>query len=134
MKACLEKIKKIDWDTEVKGRIAQLPDMQQEFVSQMFQSAMKKSRGLRYTRSFMYACIMLKIKSTSCYLYLRRHKILPLPSLSTIYAYMRKMKAEFGFHDEIFDVVKRKGQTMLPQNKRGVFLCILSAIFLHSCK
>lgn len=85
----------------------------------MLLAASKMAKGMRYTRTFMYECILLKIKSIDYYKLLRKWKILPLPAISTIYRYLGKMKASYGFHEEIFSVIQIKEKSMHANNRRG---------------
>lgn len=104
----------------LKDKIKDLPEAQQEYIMACVEAVRKKPKGIRYTRKFIYECILLKIRSMSTYCYLRRRKILPLPSRSTIFKYMRKIKPAFGFQNNIFETMKLKSETMRPQERRGM--------------
>lgn len=69
---------------EIKG--LDLPPMQEENIFSCLEAAQVTNKhATRYTAEWVYQCLLLKIKSSSAYHYLRRHNIMALPSPSTLY-------------------------------------------------
>lgn len=105
-----------------KKEIGLLPSSQQESITACLSANQKKKKGIRYTRDWIYECILLKIRGNASYNYFRRHKLLQLPHPTTIYRYLRNMKSCFGFQPQIFNLIKEKVKFMAPKDKRGIFL------------
>ena len=104
-----------------------LPDSQKLAVQACFNaSKVKDIRGIRYTNSWIYECLLLRIKSRKTYAHLRNHKILALPSVETLSRYMKAIKGSYGFNESVFQILELKTKTMDPQDIRGNYvLCYL---------
>lgn len=88
-------------DEKFQETISKLPQPQQENVLACLQAAKKfKGQGNRYTTHWIYQCLLLKIKSNSAYNHLRKHKIMALPSPSTLHRYLKKLKPTYGFQNK----------------------------------
>ncbi|XP_075526212.1 uncharacterized protein LOC142557892 [Dermacentor variabilis] len=75
-----------------------LSDREKLIIDQCVMKASAKSaRAVRYKKDWLYDCLLLKIKSTSVYTYIQENNFLPLPNPRTLYGYMKKLKADFGF-------------------------------------
>ena len=60
-------------------------------VQEIISAARKKDpRGRRYTDDFIMLCMLMNIRSTSYYEFLRANNIIPLPCTRTIREYMRR--------------------------------------------
>lgn len=104
----------------LKTEIENLPQTQQETIMACISAAKcQTSKGVRYTRKFIYECILLKIKSRKAYKHLLKRKLLQLPSLSTISRYIKNMKSSFGFNNSLFTALKKKSENMLLEDRRG---------------
>ena len=104
----------------VREAIASLPPEQQEMIEMCLMSAKAtKSQGRRYTKQWVYICLLLRIKSKKTYSHLRKRDILPLPHPETLARYIRKMGNSYGFQDAMFECLKTKGLEMHPHDRRG---------------
>lgn len=103
----------------LKEKIKALPSTTQEQILLFVDSVKGQEKGRRYSRNYLFDCTLLKIKSASTYRHLRNRKILPLPSESTIYRYLKKLKPSFGFQHQVFDIMKEKSMHMIPQARQG---------------
>lgn len=65
-------------------------------------------RGMRYTKQWILECILLSIKSRKAYIHIRKHNILPLPTLTTLRTYLKNMKPRYGFDLQVFSMLKRR--------------------------
>lgn len=101
--------------------IAKLPQNQQLAVKACFASAkLSNMKGMRYSKEWVYECILLRIKSTKTYNHLRSHNILTLPSIETLNLYVKIIKGSYGFQMSTFEMLKKKTANMEPNDVRGV--------------
>jgi len=93
-----------------------------------------KANGIRYSRRWLYECILFKIKSRGLYEHCCRHHLLPLPSPWTIDRYLQNLKPTYGFQNGIFEMLKSKSASMSDMEKEGYvsrslininFLCVM---------
>ncbi|KAK3907953.1 Transposable element P transposase [Frankliniella fusca] len=118
MEAC-RKTKKEVLDKAIKS----LPEAQQEAVRSIFDASHRKGpRGRRYTIEWVYECMLMRIKSPVLYAHIRKHKILVIPSETTIKRYLKNYTGTYGFQASLFEMLSQKGKEMSPQKKRGVIL------------
>ncbi|XP_077520727.1 uncharacterized protein LOC144132291 [Amblyomma americanum] len=82
-------------------QIESLTPRQQEAVKHCFAAAKVKPNGLRYSKSWLLDCIIMKMKSPRLYEHLRKNKILALPSKSTLKRYVSIYRTLFGFNEKI---------------------------------
>lgn len=75
---------------------------------------------IRYNKEWLYDCLLLKIKSTSVYIFLHENDYLPLPNVRTLYTYMKNLKADFGFDSDLFAVLKEKLLACPERERRGL--------------
>lgn len=59
-------------------------------------------------------CVLLKIKNRGAYVHIQRHRMMALPSLSTINWYLRRLKPVYGFQSGTFEVMKKKAAQLSP--------------------
>ncbi|KAK3910722.1 DNA transposase, partial [Frankliniella fusca] len=119
---CFEKFKNTSDETR-ETIINSLPSEQQELVRNIFMAAKcKDSKGRRYSRGFIYDCLIMRIKGHALYKKLIRDNKLPLPSEKTLNKYMKGLKAEYGFQDNIFKVMGLKGKSFDPSERHGCLL------------
>ncbi|KAK3915282.1 Transposable element P transposase [Frankliniella fusca] len=64
----------------------------------------------------------MRIKGHALYKKLIRDNKLPLPSEKTLNKYMKGLKAEYGFQDNIFKVMGLKGKSFDPSERHGCLL------------
>lgn len=91
-----------------------------ENILSTIQAAKTRPNGVRYTQTWIYECILLKIKSRHTYEHLRNHKLMALPSSETIRRYLRKLKPAYGFQSGIFDMLAEKGKDLDLMEKEGI--------------
>lgn len=104
------------------GAIFLLSEKEQLAVRTCFNaSKLKNRRGIRYSRQWLYECILLRIKSKKAYKHLRKHKILVLPSTSTLERHMRHIKSSYGFQESVFRALKFKTEKMDPKDRHVIF-------------
>ncbi|KAL3247518.1 hypothetical protein MRX96_056953 [Rhipicephalus microplus] len=82
----------------------------------------KSPKAARYKKTWIYDCLLLKIKSTVVYTFLHENEYLPLPNPRTLYTYLRSLKADFGFDSSLFTVLKDKLQVLPERERRGVLM------------
>lgn len=82
-------------------------------------SKVKDTRGLRYTNQWIYECLLIKIKSRKTYIHLRKHKILVLPSITTLNKYIKYIGGTYGFLESTFKILSEKTAKMKMTDLRG---------------
>lgn len=98
-----------------------LPLVQQEAVRHCFKAAkILHAQSHRYSTEWVYECLLMRIKSSKLYDYLRSHNILSLPCKSTLDKYIRSLNSTFGFQKVIFDCLLKKGSEMKIEDTRGI--------------
>ncbi|KAH7954270.1 hypothetical protein HPB49_017123 [Dermacentor silvarum] len=65
-------------------------------------------RGMRYHQDWLLLCLLLHIRTSSGYRFLRENNILPLPSVKTIRKYLAMVGMQCGFDADFFEA-SRKG-------------------------
>nr|XP_037289630.1 uncharacterized protein LOC119183564 [Rhipicephalus microplus] len=129
-------------------QIGSLPTHQQEAVKHCFAAAKVKPNGLRYSKSWLLDCIIMKMKGPrlwrrNCFKgprlceHLRKNKILALPSKSTLKRYVSVYRTLFGFNEKILkklnsktaelDVSKRHGGSLIDKLKLSESLSVRSS-------
>ncbi|XP_051162377.1 ERC protein 2-like isoform X2 [Leptopilina boulardi] len=105
------------------GAIATLSEKEQLAVRACFSAAkLKNRRGMRYSRQWLYECILLRIRSKKAYKHLRKHKILVLPSTSTLERSMEQIKSTYGFQESVFRALEFKTKQMDPKDVHRAIL------------
>lgn len=100
--------------------IKDLPVQMQELVQHIHKYGKQTDKkGMRYSRRWILECLLLSIKSKKAYLHLRSHNILPLPTLTTLRKYLKNMKPQYGFDPQVFTMLKKKGEAMKAEDRRG---------------
>ncbi|KAG0428705.1 hypothetical protein HPB47_024323 [Ixodes persulcatus] len=89
------------------------PDDQRLAVRTCFEAASRKSsRGMAYDMQWVLECILMRMRSPQLYEYVRRHKILALPSKSGF-------KSMFGFNVSVFSALEKKTRDMDEFSRHG---------------
>lgn len=102
--------------------IKDLNPKQQMLVRTCVQAAKVKSdRGMRYSKEWVYECILLRIKSPKLYRSMRRKKdkLLPLPSIQTLQRYMEQLRPAYGFQENVFELLKEKSKYIKSAGRHG---------------
>ncbi|CAD7088582.1 unnamed protein product [Hermetia illucens] len=66
-------------------------EMQEAIINCQRYATLKDKRGMRYSKEWIAECLKLREKNPPDYLYLRKQKILALPSNAIINSYLKKM-------------------------------------------
>ncbi|KAK3910516.1 Transposable element P transposase [Frankliniella fusca] len=82
----------------------------------------KSSKGRRYTKDWMYECILMRFKGPALYRKMQTENILPLPSPRTIQRYLKKMKPAYGFQHATFELLAKKAKEMPVDERHGALL------------
>lgn len=99
-----------------------LPIHQQEAVKHCFAAAKVKPNGLRYSKSWLLDCIIMKMKGPRLYEHMRKNKILALPSKSTLKRYISIYRTLFGFNEKILEKLKSKTEELDVSKRHGGLL------------
>lgn len=93
-------------------------------IQQCFRSAKAACKNqIRYDPERLLYCLILHMKSPTTYEMLRDNKILPLPSESTIYKYMKKARSQGGFDPRYLALFAKRMEILIkldPRNKFGI--------------
>ncbi|XP_046407963.1 uncharacterized protein LOC124172564 [Ischnura elegans] len=90
-------------ESQLLANISNLPERQQEGVRACFAAPqLKNPKNRRYTLSWVYECLLIRIKSRKAYEHLRKNNILCLPGANTLSRYIRNVKGAYGFQGAIF--------------------------------
>jgi len=106
--------------------IDSLPEVQQEVVRGFMNAKVCKPHGNRYSRQWMYECILLKVKDMKTYKNIRNRRVLPLPSTGAVQRYIRRLRASFGFQPKVFELLRKKAHGMDPRQRRGRMNLVLA--------
>lgn len=80
----------------------------------------KKNR--RYTDSWLLLCLLLHIRSSATYAFLRNNDILPLPCVSTVGKYISMMGLKCGLDAKFFKAFATKMASKRPMERRGMLV------------
>ncbi|XP_050062945.1 uncharacterized protein LOC126552296 [Aphis gossypii] len=118
-------IKKYDnlSQTQLSSYINYPPEKQKEVVYACFNAAKNKStKGRRYTVTWIYECLLMRIKSPKLYRKTRKDNTLPLPSYTTLQRYIKKIHPVYGFSEAAFEVMGLKTKDMSEMERHGCLL------------
>ncbi|KAE8737704.1 hypothetical protein FOCC_FOCC016829, partial [Frankliniella occidentalis] len=119
---CYEKCRNIS-EQYLDILLSTVPLEQQELVKNIFMAAKCKStKGRRYSRGFIYECLIMRMRGHALNRKLRRDNKVPLPSENTLNKYMKGLKAEYGLQDNVFKVMGVKGKNFDKSEKHGCLL------------
>lgn len=62
----------------------------------------------KYSSEWLLLCLLFHIQSSASYNFLRKHELLPLPSVSTIRRYLFRVNMKCGLDDKHFEAFKLK--------------------------
>ena len=92
--------------------LSKLSENQRLVVQTGLNTATQKTSGKRYTKDWIYSCILIRIKSPKLYRHLRNRELLPLPAPSTISRYIKNIDSSYGFQTKLFELLKVKCHSM----------------------
>lgn len=104
-----KKLDGLNLDENLKGNIRTCVEM----------AKVAKKNGIRYSRKWLFECLLLKIKNTQSYEHICRHKMMPLPCIDTMRRYLRRLKPTYGFQSGVFEMLKAKAAAMPHMEKEG---------------
>ena len=99
--------------------IQQLPEEQRELVSTCFKAANQSRKGMRYTRQYVYDCLLIKMMSSKLYRKLRQENKLPLPCEVTLNRYLKRISPSYGFQQSTFKMLEKKQEHMTEAQRHG---------------
>src|SRR5215831_15221346 len=92
-------------------------------VRACFSSAKINKKGRRYTKQWVYECLLMRIKSRKLYEYLRSHEILVLPHIDTLNKYVKwTVHMDLIITCLITCLLRTKAEQMAPAERRGILL------------
>jgi len=97
-------------------------NMKENIINCIQVAKAREPNGRRYTQKWLYECILLKIKNSGTYEHIIRHHLMPLPCISTIQRYIRKLKPAYGFQEGVFRILKEKSGGINNMEKEGINL------------
>lgn len=65
-------------------------------------------KAMRYSHEWLLLCLLMHIRSSNSYDFLRDNNILPLPAKSTITHYLKASNTGVGFDDEFFNMFAKE--------------------------
>lgn len=77
-------------------------------------------KNRKYDKEWLLLCLLLHIKSTSAYNFIRINEILPVPSKSTICRYLRASNTGCGFDKKFYALLKKKFETLPCLARHGI--------------
>lgn len=107
-----------------------LSNSQKTIITEIITSSKAvKPNNRRYSEDWILLCILLKIRSSSTYLFLKEQEILPLPCTRTIRMYLSLINTQCGFYEKFFLLFKKKVAMLKKEEKHGVL--VFDEIFLR---
>lgn len=116
----LENQVEIEKNKTIDNFLSSLPPGQRASVEVMMLNANRHPNGRRYPKSWIYECILLKIRGAQSYRFLQEHDLLLLPHKDTMNGYLKKIGSTFGFSKEIFRGMQVKSEKMTAPERRGI--------------
>lgn len=107
---------------KIENIINKLPENQQMVVRTCFETVGRPVFGKRYSKEWIYTCILLKIKSPKLYRHMRTRELLPLPAPSTLSNYIRNIDSAYGFQNKLFELLKEKTKNMTEFERHGTIM------------
>lgn len=81
-----------------------------------------KKTSRRYASDWLLICLLLHIKSTTTYRFLREQDILPLPSITTVKRYLSRVNLKCGLDNEFFEAFKIKMESKTEFQRQGILI------------
>ncbi|KYN21447.1 hypothetical protein ALC57_06179 [Trachymyrmex cornetzi] len=93
------------------------------FINECISVAKRSNtHGRRYSEEWLLLCLLYKIRNPSGYNFLRHNNILPFPSPTTIYRYIRNINTKTGFDTQFFELFRNKLHSLSNLAKNGVLV------------
>lgn len=100
-----------------------LPQQQKVLIKECINiSKVPNKKGRRYSYDWLLYCLLLSIRSTSTYHFLRDNDILPLPSPTTMRRYLARVNMKCGLDEQFFKALRLKLSRKTNLLKHGVLL------------
>lgn len=91
----------------IKEAIKSLPPIQQvAFETSLNNVKVKGPQGVRYARTWVMNCLLLRIASPKAYNLLRSMKLLPLPTCSRLNQILSGVPCEYGYNEVALDTIR----------------------------
>ncbi|XP_075539994.1 uncharacterized protein LOC142574881 [Dermacentor variabilis] len=112
-------VKQATFEESIEG----MPQKQREAALHFFRASKRKStRGMEFTQDWILECLLMKMKSPKLYNYMRKNKILVLPSEDTLRKYLSSYKTGFGFCTRVLRALKEQTRGMDSFKRHGGLL------------
>lgn len=89
-------------ETVLENKVKDFPPQMQQAIRHIIKY---ENNERKYTELWILECLFLSVKSKKTYLHLRRHNMLPMPTLTTLKKYF---KSEFAFDSHLFRMLEKK--------------------------
>lgn len=100
-----------------------LPVKQQQQVRACLAACKRRStKGMKYEAQWVLECAVMCMKSPRLYEHIRKHKIMVLPSRTSLRCFLKKYRSGFGLSTKLLAAVKEKTKTMDPSQCHGGLL------------
>lgn len=97
------------------------PNLKENIRTCIEKAKITSKTNMRYSRNWLFECVLLKIKDRRTYIHLQRHNLLALPSVSTIDRYLKRLKPVYGFQSGTFQLMKKKVAELNPMERQGTW-------------
>ncbi|KAH6938795.1 hypothetical protein HPB50_012882 [Hyalomma asiaticum] len=103
-------------DSEMFDKAVQaLPVKQQQLVRASLAACNRRStKGTKYEAQWVLECAVMCMKSPRLYEHIRKHKIMVLPSRTSLRCFLKKYRSGIGLSTKLLAAVKEKTKTMDP--------------------
>jgi len=81
-----------------------------------------RAHSVKYDGGFLMQCLLLKLKSSTTYIHIRKNNILPLPSISTIRRRLSSSDCKFGFNELAMENIKKELDNLPPADRWGTLM------------
>lgn len=100
-----------------------VPAAQQLALKEIVAAASKKdARGRRYRDDWMMLCMLMNIRSSGYYEFLRKNNVLALPCSRSIRSYFSLINMKCGFDEQFAELLKKHLATKTPLQRHGVLM------------
>ncbi|KAH6921090.1 hypothetical protein HPB50_027918 [Hyalomma asiaticum] len=111
-------------DSEMFDKAVQaLPVKQQQQVRACLAACKCRStKGMKYEAQWVLECAVMCMKSPRLYEHIRKHKIMVLPSRTSLRCFLKKYRSGFGLSTKLLAAVEEKTKTVDPSQCHGGLL------------
>ncbi|XP_024878382.1 uncharacterized protein LOC112458807 [Temnothorax curvispinosus] len=110
-------------DLQEKCSELNIPVAQRTAFKEIIAVATKKDvKGRRYTEEWIMLCVFMHIRSPSCYEFLRKNNVVPLPCVRTIRSYFSLINVKCGFDKDFSKLLQKHFEHKTLLQRHGVLL------------